>query len=268
MKNLSESIVQLLLSTVNRTTERLTDKNSIRNLMRSLTPVQTPGGLVRLGPAGDGGYLVPNDLAEIEACFSPGVSFVSGYEKDCAERGMKVFLADRSVDGPADDHELFSFTKNFIGAFPSEGFLTLDGWVDNSPVNHDSDLMLQIDIEGFEYEVFLSTSETLMKRFRVIVVEFHELDKLFVESSFKFTSRVFEKILSTHACVHIHPNNVFPPVKRDDIIIPPIMEFTFMRRDRLPQKLMPANQFPHPLDKECTDNPQLVLPACWVAQTS
>ena len=262
MKHLIESILQTLLSTVNRTPERLTDKNSLRNLMRRLAPVETPGGLVRLGPATDGGYLVPDDLDGIEACFSPGVSFVSGFEKQCAERGMKVFLADGSVDGPADDHDLFSFTKNFIGSFPADGFLTLDGWVEGSLATRDTDLMLQIDIEGFEYEVFLSASAALMNRFRVIVVEFHTLDKLFVHSYFKIANRVFEKILSTHACVHIHPNNV-GPVKRGDIIIPPLMEFTFIRRDRLAANPLTAEQFPHPLDADCTDNPRLVLPSCW-----
>ena len=264
MKVVIELIIQKILSFINRASVRLTDQNSLKDFLGKLSPVEFPGGLLRLGPDGDGGYLVPNDLNDIGACFSPGVSFVSGFEKECAERGMKIFLADRSVDGPAENHDLFSFTKHFIGSYTTEGFLTIDGWVNDSVEDNDTDLMLQIDIEGFEYEVFLSATEKLMKRFRVIVVEFHELDKLFVESSYRFMSRVFQKILSTHTCVHIHPNNVFPSVKRGDIIIPPIMEFTFIRHDRLSPGAIPATQFPHPLDADCTDNAPLILPACWV----
>lgn len=36
--------------------------------------------LIRLGPNGDGGYLVPDDLTGIEACFSPGVCATSEFE--------------------------------------------------------------------------------------------------------------------------------------------------------------------------------------------
>jgi hypothetical protein len=241
----------------------MTEPDQLRQLIRKLAPVKSDTDLIRLGPAGDGGYLVPNDLVGIDSCFSPGVSFVSGFEKDCAEKGMKVFLADRSVDGPAENHPYFSFTKHFIGAFPDEGYLTLDGWVADSIPSVDTELMLQIDIEGFEYEVFLSASEALMKRFRIIVVEFHELDKLYRSSFFRFAGRAFEKILSTHTCVHIHPNNVFPPVEHHGLVIPPIMEMTFIRNDRLVQKTKYASDFPHPLDADCTDNPELILPECW-----
>jgi hypothetical protein len=72
----------------------LTDKNSLESLLHKLYPMSTDKELIRLGPEGDGGYLVPDDLAEIEACFSPGVSVISGFEKACADLGIKVFLAD------------------------------------------------------------------------------------------------------------------------------------------------------------------------------
>ena len=59
--------------------------------------------LVRIGPTDDGGYLLPDVLDGIEACFSPGVGTCSDFELACAERGMQVFLADATVDGPAAD---------------------------------------------------------------------------------------------------------------------------------------------------------------------
>ena len=68
-----------------------TPKADVQNLINALHPRTVAKGLIRLGPEGDGGYLIPNDLAGISACFSPGVSAVSGFEKDCAERGSPVF---------------------------------------------------------------------------------------------------------------------------------------------------------------------------------
>jgi hypothetical protein len=88
--------------------------------------MSTDKELIRLGPEGDGGYLVPNDLAEIEACFAPGVSVISGFEKDCADIGIKVFLADKSVDHPAESHKLFYFTKKYVGVTTSDDFMTID----------------------------------------------------------------------------------------------------------------------------------------------
>ena len=243
----------------NRRMTALTESSRVEALLRSLHPIEPGRPLIRLGPDGDGGYLVPDDLVGVEACFSPGVGKISGFERDCADRGMKVFMADASVDAPVDVHENFSFVKKYIAATDNGGYLTLDTWVRNSLSDRGTDLLLQIDIEGGEYEVFLNTSDELMSRFRVIVAEFHELDALFSEPFFSFASRTFEKILQTHCCVHIHPNNYYPPVTVDGIEIPPIAEFTFARRDRIDGETF-AHRFPHPLDFDNTDHPHVRLP--------
>ena len=207
----------------------LTDRGDLRALLKKLHPLSTNRGLIRLGPTGDGGYLVPNDLVGIQACFSPGVSLVSGFENDCAELGMKVFLADKSVDRPAVEHKLISFTKQFVGATSSDDFMTLDSWVNLALPEGNSDLLLQIDIEGYEYEVFLSTSEALMQRFRIIVAEFHQLDQLWNRPFFNLARRAFDKILQNHTCVHIHPNNCCGSLQRAGIDIPKVMELHYLR---------------------------------------
>lgn len=146
MIQLFKSSLKSALAAANIFPTVMTDPDELRSLIRKLRPVQTEKNLIRLGPHGDGGYLVPDDLEGIEACFSPGVSTVSGFESDCAERGMRVFLADKSVDRPPDDHTLFHFTKRFIGAFSNEDFMTMDDWVSSSLPETDSDLLLQVDI--------------------------------------------------------------------------------------------------------------------------
>ncbi len=225
-----------------------------------------PGkALIRLGPRGDGGYLVPDDLAGIEACFSPGVSLVSGFEKDCADRGIKVFLADRSVEKPAESHRLFHFTRKHVGVTTSDDFMTVDDWVASSLPGSRADLILQIDIEGYEYEVFLGMSDGLMGRFRVIVAEFHQLDRLLSRPFFQLASRAFEKVLQTHTCIHIHPNNCCVPLRKRGLVIPPLAEFTFLRNDRMCNPSY-ANVFPHPLDVDSTDNPHFPLPKCWYSK--
>ncbi|MEM7344180.1 MAG: FkbM family methyltransferase [Chloroflexota bacterium] len=232
-----------------------------RTLLERLYPVSTNKELIRFGPNSDGGYLIPNDLEGIQACFSPGVSDISGFEKACAELGINVFLADGSVDGPADEHKLFHFTKKYIGETTGNGFMTLDDWVASSIDDQAADLLLQIDIEGDEYEVFRTLSETVLQRFRIIVAEFHWLEELLGERSVEVSS-VFNKILQHHACVHIHPNNCGGYLVLNGLDIPNVMEFTFLRRDRISHSSY-QTIFPHPLDCDNSPNPPIILPNCW-----
>lgn len=243
----------------------MTDPSDLRSLIKNLHPIATNKDLIRLGPNGDGGYLVPNDLEGLHACFSPGVSHVSGFEKDCAELEMKVFLADKSVVRPADNHELFSFTQKYIGAMTNNDFMTLDSWVNSSLSDTTSELLLQIDIEGYEYETFLSTSDSLMGRFRIIVAEFHNLCQLWNRPFFNLARSTFNKILQTHSCVHIHPNNCCGSLIKDGLDIPKTMEFTFLRNDRF-ESFSHQTIFPNPLDYDNTNNPTLALPRCWYSE--
>ncbi|MCX5850095.1 MAG: FkbM family methyltransferase [Deltaproteobacteria bacterium] len=263
MKQLLKSCLIKIFNMAKTFATGKTDRNELQSLLKKLYPLSGKKELIRLGPKGDGGYLLPNDLVGIQACFSPGVGFESGFEKDCAELGIKVFLADKSVEEPAPGHELFFFTKKFVGATLNNDFITLDNWVASSIHETNSDLLLQIDIEGSEYEVFLSASESLMQRFRIIVAEFHELHQLWHRPFFKLAEQVFDKILRTHYCVHIHPNNCSGSLQKGGLDIPQVMEFTFFRKDRLDnysyQKAFP-NQFDY---DNTTNNPTLPLPKCW-----
>ena len=262
MKIYPKSLAIDALALLNTFPTGSTDAKQLRALLGRLSPLSSDKELIRMGPRGDGGYLLPNDLAGIEALFSPGVNEVSGFELACANLGMKVFLADKSVDRPPDSHPLFHFTKKFVGVTTDDGFMTMDDWVADSLPGTASDLLLQIDIEGFEYETFLGMSDRLMRRFRIIVAEFHSLDELFGKHFFRIGSRTFDKILQTHACVHIHPNNCCRLVSRGGLSIPRVAEFSFLRRDRI-ARARAGDVFPHPLDCDNHANPSLPLPACW-----
>jgi len=265
MKEFLKSTLAKALAPGNVFPTRITDKNDIESLIINLYPVSTDKKLIRFGPNSDGGYLLPDDLQGIEACFSPGVSFVSGFEKECADRGIKVFLADKSVESPVDSHPLFHFTKKFVGVTTNDEFMTIDDWVNDSLPNSQNDLLLQIDIEGFEYEVFLAMSDKLLNRFRIIVAEFHQIDNFWSKPFFNIASRAFYKILQTHTCLHIHPNNNGTTLNRDGLEMPQLLEFTFLRNDRF-SKSDYRNDFPHHLDFDNVDGRNLVLGSSWYKQ--
>lgn len=267
MNNYVKSIARRALAKANRILTIKTDSGRIRSLLEKLYPVATDKNLIRLGPKGDGGYLIPNDLRDVSALLSAGVGKSSQFELDCADYGMEVFLADKSVEGPAVAHEQFHFTKKFIGVTSDDDYITLDEWVDSFILDQSSDLMLQMDIEGYEYEVLLSASLSLMQRCRIIVVEFHGLNNFWNAPYFRLASRVFDKILQTHSCLHIHPNNIGGYSEIDGLVIPAIMEFTFLRNDRF-TNLGFQTEFPSSLDFDNSTVPAIVLPNCWYSQNS
>lgn len=245
-------------------TVRRTRKDDLAAFIRALWPLDGGVELIRLGPDGDGGYLVPDDLEGIGAGFSPGVSTESGFERDLAERGMRVYLADYSVAGPAEDNPGFDFEKKFVGSFPSDATMTMDDWKRSKIGDDGGDLLLQMDIEGAEFETILNMSPGLMRQFRILLIEFHYLHQLWNKPWFLLASRAFRKILATHSVVHIHPNNCCGSLNSRGLEIPRVAEFTFLRNDRLRSRDF-RTRFPHPLDRDNTRKKTLPLPRCWHA---
>ena len=74
--------------------------------------------------------------------------------------------------------------------------MTMESWVNESIGDASGDLLLQMDIEGYEYETLLAMPDSLLRRFRIIVVEFHSLDWMVFKSPFDWVDVVFRKLLS------------------------------------------------------------------------
>lgn len=241
---------------------KATSAKEVQHFIKTIKPYSTDKGLIRLGAATDGGYLVPDDLQQIEACFSPGVGAKSKFEEDCLNYGMKTFLADASVENLPSVNDKLHFTKKYLGAYNNDLFMTLDHWAESANLKANSDLLLQMDIEGAEFEVITNTSDKLLQRFRIIVMEVHFLDRLVGVDFHKTASTMFNKLSLYHTCVHIHPNNTDVVHKINGVEILPTIEITFLRNDRIQTKT-PAATFPHALDADNTKRQKVVLPTNW-----
>ncbi len=256
-----KELFKFILSNLGINAGLATKKEEVLHFITSLWPRKTNHNLIRLGPNGDGGYLVPDDLENISACFSPGVDLISEFEFDCYQRGMQIYLADKSVDNPNLNipEDNYTFLKKFIGTINNEDFITIDSWVNSVDIDVGSDLLLQMDIEGHEYSSILTMSDEVVNKFRIMVIEFHDLHKIWNKEFFRLVKSVFLKILNTHICVHIHPNNECGIDSQKGVEIPRVAEFTFLRKDRL--KLSEyATQFPHNFDFDNTGKKSIVLP--------
>ena len=93
--------------------------------------------------------------------------------------------------------------------------------------------------------------------------EFHDLDLLLDRAGFELINLTFTKILKDFEVVHIHPNNCSKVVEYGGIKIPPVIEITFLRKDRITSSEW-ALEFPHPLDRiNVPRNLDIPLPKCW-----
>jgi hypothetical protein len=235
----------------------------VLELIQSLRPRSCGPPLIRVGGKGDGGYLIPDDLAGIEYCFSPGVNYIAEFENDLAERNIRSFLADYSVACPPVMRPEFVFDRRFIGANENEIFMTLAGWKQKYLPGYDRDMLLQMDIEGAEYEVLLSTPIELLGSFRIIVLELHALDRLFDPFTFGIMKSCFEKLLSRFYVVHSHPNNCSGLLKHRGIEIPKAIEMTLYNLARGAPGAV-RTDYPHALDVDnCKFRASMTLPKCW-----
>ncbi len=241
---------------------RKTKKAAMLDFLSEVRPVTTNHPLIRVGGEADGGYLIPDDLAGVDTCFSPGVAQTSDFESQLASRGIRCFMADYSVDKTPVSHPLFHFEKRFLGPKNDAVFMTLENWVNrNAPASND--MILQMDIEGAEYGVILESDSSILKRFRIIIVEFHNLEDMWQDRGYQLMRYTFLKLLKDFDIVHIHPNNKVKPLVGQGLGFPPRLEVTFLRKDRVAQRT-PTTRFPHPLDrKNIPSLPDHPLPPCW-----
>ena len=245
-------------------TSKKTDTNKILRFLNMVRPKSLDIENIRIGGDNEGGYIVPNDFQGVKYCFSPGVGSSSKFENEITKKNIKCFLADYSVN-PKFKNNLIDFEKKFIGTSSYENFLNLSDWIENKiDYENNNDLLLQMDIEGDEYEVINSLNDKLLRKFRIVLIEFHQLHYLFDDFIFEKINKAFEKITKLFNCTHIHPNNDVDFVFKDkDIIIPPVLEFSFLRKDR--GNIMNKDLFfPSKLDQPNVLNKKdIKLPRCW-----
>ena len=221
----------------NSLTLGLTPESEIAALLKRLRPVSNGHPLIRVGGPSDGGYLVPNDFEGIEECFSPGSNLLWSFEKSLQSQfGVRSYMCDTLDQKPSDLTEFQEFTPGWVGPY-SDGqkFISLGDWMKSSGKST-GDLILQMDIEGAEFQTLLSLSTSELERFRIIVIEIHFLEALKNRWAFEMIYRpFFSRLLDLYDVVHLHPNNCCGIWSMGHIKYPRIIELTLHRKDRSTQ---------------------------------
>lgn len=245
-------------------------RRSAQRLLADLQVVPLASPFIRLGPKGDGGYVIPNQLDGISRCFSAGVDNSWGFELDLFNRfGITSIMCDGDKRRPVGLAESFGFDQVWLSANTTPTSICLDDWIHkHEEPELGSDLLLQMDIEGSEYSVLRSASRKSLKRFRVMIIEFHGLDHIEMMPDYIFKFRpALKKLLRDFAVVHLHANNCCGSFELSGAQIPRVLEATFLRMDwvrKLEVAKDASERKAEELDFDCVPtNPSIELGSDW-----
>ncbi|MDZ7841056.1 MAG: FkbM family methyltransferase [Gammaproteobacteria bacterium] len=175
-------------------------------------------------------------------------------------------MADASVEQPPVDNPLFEFDRKFLGAHRDETFTTLGAWVgEKLGEDDDHDLLLQMDIEGGEFDVLIESDKSLLRRCRMMVIEFHRMESIFERNSLPLLHALFTKLHQDFVIVHSHANSCCGIAESFGVGIPPVFEISYLRRDRVANQATGAQMhLQHALDRpNVPENPDIVMPDLW-----
>lgn len=229
------------LTSIGLTYSRQTTPQKIHHLFQRLWPQKIGVDLRKCGE-----YLIPTDIGPVDAVFSPGVGPNSDFELFFANQNIPCFMADASVEAPSVSNPNFHFIKKYIGTTTRDEFVCLEDWIrENYPEGNNG--VLQMDIEGAEYQSILSLSSETLKRFKLVVMEIHYLNFLASQEGMALGSAFFHHLLKDFTVAHFHVNNFLRPIKFKELMFPADIEITLVRND-LVKNAEPVRVLPHPLD--------------------
>jgi hypothetical protein len=208
---------------------------------------------VRVGnPTGDGGYVMADDFGAVSGALSLGIGDDISWDLSIAARGIPVFQFDHTVEPPESGkgNPLLHFNKVGIGAVDSDAgpMRTISRILSEEMAGCRGDLILKMDIDGAEWDVLAAMPDDVLARFRQICIEVHNpLGRPSDGAARMRNLRIFERLATSFAPVHLHANNAGPVRTFLGSAVPKLLEITYLRRDG--RTFAPSQEaFPGPLD--------------------
>ena len=187
----------------------------------------------------DGGYVMADDFQGIEAALSLGIGLDISWDLEMASRGIDIYQFDHTVEEPAEctGNPRLHFQKlGICGDWnPKPGMKSIREILVDEMSAHAGDLILKIDIDGYEWEVFDTMPQDVLRRFRQICVEIHNpIGRPGKAATRSRNLGVLRKLHTVFAPVHLHANNAGQVRKICGLKVPKLLELTYIRRERQP----------------------------------
>lgn len=204
----------------------------------------------RIGKENDGGYIMLDDFDDITATYSISICNEVSWDLNIADRGIKVYQYDHTIDCLPIHHPLFKWLKNGLGASVTSELETLPSLIEKNGHLGRSDLILKCDIEGCEWEVLLGLPRECLRQFKQIVLEIHFLERLTNPEFATQVERAIDVLTADHRVVHVHGNNHRPYCIVGGLPLPSVLELTLARVHDVRLEIN-HEVFPSQLDTPC-----------------
>ena len=204
---------------------------------------------IRIGRNQDGGYIYANqDLNKIDTVYSFGVDCEMGMESHFHEINptAKINMYDPAGKLYSQNYDKVKMDK-FVSELPSyckfrnmgvcgdnisnEHLIPLSKLITQNGDNKNR-LLLKMDIEGGEFDVFSNTYINYLLLFDQMSIEFHFNlnDNSFIQTY----SNVLKKLNEHFYMFHIHANNYAPVCTVNGHSIPSVLEISFAKKSLFP----------------------------------
>ena len=221
----------------------------IIELKSLIRPYETDLPKRRIGEDEDGGYIISELPVKYEAVYSYGSNDQTTFEREIYRLyGTESYVYDHTIDGLTDkpDHIHFikeglrsdGFTWSVNGVpLPKEPTDTIENHIKKNGHENYKNMLLQMDVEGSEWEALYNTPSHVLKQFAQIVVELHH------RIHPHCMREVYKKLNEHFVCTHIHGNN-HDCCPWMDINFPKVIEATFVRKDLVKEQKEDMGEFP------------------------
>jgi hypothetical protein len=243
-------------------------RNQMKQLysaLRHLTPFDVaPYAKIRVGPNGDGGYVLLDNFRPGQTVVSVGIGASPFFDLAMAHKGLRVYMFDHTIEGVENLPDSCIFMREGVSGEDKPDALTfsLQSIVNKSnPFTYN--MILKMDIEGAEWEVLSAVSRDLLMRFEQLTFEFHGLHSICSGPWGERIVQVLEKINHDFTLFHVHANNYAEIQIVAGFPICQVLEVSYVRSDLI-TRARSKTIYPTPLDspnnRSRMDHPLLFFP--------
>jgi len=188
--------------------------------------------LVRIGPNSEGGYVIYNNIQEIDTIISIGVAKDTSFEEHFSTLSFgkpNIHLFDHTDQPLRKLPNNFYFHSQGLGSKTDElsNILKLSDII-NLYIVPGKKNILKIDIDGSEYSCLSVCSSIEYENFDQIIFEFHDLTDYAMLSG--ELNKILKDISENFFVVHLHPNNFEPWSVLNGFALPSVLEVTYLNK--------------------------------------
>ena len=236
-------------------TKNIKPNNDIIKILKPMDVINN--NKIRIGKNHDGGYILLNDFNNVKIAYSFGISREISFDKELADKNIDVFMYDHTISKLPFDNPRFHWKKVGLSSEPNkkENMKTLDELINENKHSNEKNMILKIDIESHEWNIFKNISINTLNQFKQIIGEFH-----FNEKNKYLYLDILKKLQITHQIIHLHCNNCsYKMINIDGYYICSLLEISLIQKESYSfnkfKSTFPINglDFPNCINKQSLD---------------